>query len=142
MAPRPVRIIRWRMRLPEPTHSARLPGSASGAFCWLRSPLARPLPSISSSADPLVLFGDFLAGSVLQHRGLQWALLLPSEVRCLRTGLTLRHVTPERVLHSNQAVAGGELVETRAPRRKIPPGRLLSGNRRLTVVNLLIPLAR
>ena len=100
------------------------------------------LPSISSATDPLVLFGDFLAGSVLQHRGLQCALVLPSDVRCLRTGLTLRHVTPERVLHSNLVVAGGELVETRAARRKIPPGRLLSGIRRLTVVNLLIPLAR
>jgi hypothetical protein len=118
MAPRPVRIIRWRMRLPEPTHSARLPGSASGAFCWLRFPLARPLPSISSSADPLVLFGDFLAGSVLQHRGLQCALVLPSEVRCLRTGLTLRHVTPERELYSNLAVAVRELVETRGTKKQ------------------------
>jgi hypothetical protein len=96
--------------------SARL--CVRNAFCWLRFPLARPLPSISSSADPLVLFGDFLAGSVLQHRGLQWALMLPSEVRCLRTGLTLRHVTPERELHSNLAVAVRELVETRGAKKQ------------------------
>jgi hypothetical protein len=39
--------------------------------------------------------------SVLQHRGLPCALVLPSAVRCLRTGLTLRHVTPEWVLQVN-----------------------------------------
>jgi len=50
------------------------------------------------------------------------------------------HVTPEWVLHSNLAVAVGEPVETRAAKRKIPSIRLLSGNRRLTGVNLLIPL--
>jgi len=36
--------------------------------------------------------------SVLQHRGLPCALVLPLVVRCLRTGLTLRHVTPAWVL--------------------------------------------
>lgn len=57
----------------------------------------------------------------------------------LRTGWRgERHVTPERELHSNLAVAVRELVETRAAKGKIPPRRLLSGNRRLTAVNLLI----
>jgi hypothetical protein len=36
-------------------------------------------------------------------------------------------------------VAVRELVETSAAKRKIPPRRSLSGNRRLTAVNLLIP---
>src|SRR5206468_11798398 len=30
------------------------------AFCWLGFPLAKPLPSISSAADPPALFGDFV----------------------------------------------------------------------------------
>jgi hypothetical protein len=35
-----------------------------------------------------------------------------------RTGLTLRHVTPFRVLYSNLAVAARELVESKAAKRK------------------------
>jgi hypothetical protein len=61
-----------------------------------------------------------------------------SKARCLRQRGEEGHVTPERELHSNLAVAVGELVETRAAKRKNPPRRLLSGNRRLTAVNLLI----
>jgi len=50
---------------------------------------------------------------------------------------------PVSVLHSNLAVAVGEPVETRAATKKKSFAiRLLPGNRRLTDVNLLIPLAR
>jgi len=45
--------------------------------------LRRTIPSFATSRR-----------SVLQHRGLPCALVLPSVVRCLRTGLTLQHVTP------------------------------------------------
>jgi hypothetical protein len=44
--------------------------------------------------------------SVLQHRGLPCALVLPSLVRCLRTGLTLRRVTPKRELQGYLKFSG------------------------------------
>jgi hypothetical protein len=61
----------------------------------------------------------------------------------LCTGLTLRHVTPFRVLYSNLAVAAREPVESKAAKRKnsFCVG-CLKAPATLTFVNLLIPLAR
>jgi hypothetical protein len=60
---------------------------------------------------------------------------------CFAWGVAVtRH--PRMGAAQQPAVAVRELVETRAAKRKIPSRRLLPSNRRLTNVNLLIPLAR
>jgi hypothetical protein len=75
------------------------------SWSYASYPALRPCPQDSELAwlarpSPYDSFIRYISPVGLQHRGLPCALVLPSVVRCLRTGLTLRHVTPEWVLQS------------------------------------------
>src|SRR5947199_2095746 len=86
------RSAAWRTRSSALSAPSRC--CARGAFCWFGFPLARPLPSIPSAADPPALFGDFVGTTGLSD--CPWPFIVDVRPWTSRRGPLVHHQRADR----------------------------------------------